>query len=238
MSRGSLSAMPSRALFTLSLALAAGGPVAAADQTATIEAFAASEPVYRGVSEAAGRPTLGVSLEWSLNADFFVGATAQASDTPVIQQRERQLMFLAGWQKAWTDDVSLGLSISHRAFPGSTKDWDSTELHAAVGIAHVGSLELSYSPDYYDHNTRAVSAVLRTNRELTRHFFVSAEAGAVEFSSARWPDYQYALVGLGLRHNQFVLEARSSIATNEGENFFGEPLDAPRLMLQMSYLFR
>ncbi|MFK7887563.1 MAG: TorF family putative porin [Gammaproteobacteria bacterium] len=218
--------------------LAIGLPGAAAQNAVTVEAFAASEPVYRGVSEAAGRPTVGASLEWGVSSDFFVAATAQASATPAVQQREQQLMFVGGWQKAWTDQVSLGLSLSHRAFPGSTKNWDSTELHAAIGLGRVGTIEVSYSPNYYDHETRAVAFALRANRELNRRFFVSAEAGAVEMSSERWPDYQYATLGLGLRQQQFVIEARSSFATNEGDNLFGEPLDAPRLVLQTSYLFR
>ena len=204
----------------------------------TVEASAFSETAYRGLSESFGHAALGIDVEWAGARGLHAGLSYREADTRPVRQRERSISTYVGWQTSFTNDWIAGTTLVHRAFPGATKEWDSFEVQAAIGWRDRLSLEVAWSPDYYSHNTEMLALTLRALQPLSRSFYASAELGTVD---ADWRDisrYSYGQVAIGLRRDRWLLEVSHARSTNEGENLFGERLDPPELLFEVSYLIR
>ena len=203
-----------------------------------IETTLSSEVAYRGLSETSGQPAIGVSLEWASANNLFAGATFSEGDVQGVQQRERAYSLYGGWQTKLAEDWTFGASVSYREFPGSTKEWDFVEYQSAIGWRDRLSLELAWSPNYYEHNTESFAVTARAFQPLTRLVYFGAEVGSVALSRDDFFDYQHASVSVGLRHDRWLTELSYTKATDEGSLLFGQPLEAPGLLLELSYQFR
>lgn len=223
---------------SLPLIAAALAPGAAFADSLAIEATAVSEVAYRGVSETFDRAAIGLNVEWAGRRNVHAGLSFLEGDAPAVRQRERSINLYAGWQTEFAQDWVAGTSIAYRAFPESTKDWDFVEYQAAIGWRDRLSLELAWSPDYYDHDTESFAVAIRGFQPLSRSFYMSAELGTVELTWRDISDYQYGSLALGFRRDRWVAELSHTRATNEGRNLFGEPLETPDLLLEFSYLVR
>ncbi len=209
-----------------------------ANNSFTVNANIVSEPSLRGLSEAPNKPALGVNIEWNNTNNFFIGGALQVAAPLEIQQREQSILIYTGWQNELTDDLALGLSASYREFPGSTKEWDYSEFNVGLSWAEHLDVELAYSPNYYEHDTNAVSLALRTLRPISREVFLAFESGAMSFSRDDFESYQYAELGIGYRKKQFISELSYTRTSNEGESLFGTLSVAPKFKLTLSYLLK
>ncbi len=227
-----------RVLPVLLLGVVGLAPGTAAADSLAIEAMAVSEVAYRGVSETFGRPAVGLNIEWAGMNNVHAGLSFLEGDAPTERQRERSLNLYLGWQTEFAEDWVAGTSIGYRAFPESTKEWDFVEYQAAIGWRDRLSLELAWSPDYYDHDTESFAVAIRGFQPLSRSFYMSAELGTVDLTWRDITDYRYGSVAIGFRHDRWVAELSHTQATNEGRNLFGVPLETPDLLLELSYLVR
>jgi len=209
-----------------------------ANSTVTLETFFVSELSLRGLTEAPDKPAIGFNLEWSAKENMYIGSTVIVARSLPVQQREKSIAIYAGIQQQLSDDIALGLSASYREFPGSTKEWDYSELNFALGIADVVDIELAYSPNYYEHDTNAWFLSARSIRSISRDFFAGLEIGAGTFSREVFDNYQYAEFGIGYRKKRFVSELSLLKASNDGESIFGTIAQESGLRLKLSYLLK
>ena len=228
--------LPVRPALLLCVAGLASG-AATADALA-IEATAVSEVAYRGVSETFARPAIGCNVEWAGMNGAHAGLSFLEGRAPAVRQRERSVNLYLGWQTEFAKDWMAATSIGYRAFPESTKEWNFVEYQVAIGWEDKLSLELAWSPNYYDHNTESLAVAVRGFQPLSRSFYVSAELGAVDLSWRDISGYRYGSVAIGLRHDRWLAELSHTRATDEGLELFGAPLETPGLLLELSYLLR
>jgi len=120
-----------------------------ANDNITLSTFAVSQQSHRGLAETPNGPAVGLNAEWSKDK-VHIGSTVQSSRSVPVQQREQSFLVYAGWQQTIKDDLAVGFDISHRIFPGSTKEWDYSELNIGLAWSDKYRLELAYSPDYYE----------------------------------------------------------------------------------------
>ncbi len=227
-----LPAWPALVLFAAGLT-----PDSAPADSLAIEAVAVSEIAYRGVTES-DRPAIGFNVEWAGMNDVHAGISFLEGDAPTVRQRQRSVHPYVGWQTEIDTDWVAGASIGYRVFPQSTKDWDFVEYQMAIGWRDRLSLELAWSPNYYAHNTESLVVAIRGFQPLSRSFYLSGELGSVDLNWRNITDYQYGSLAIGFRHDRWVAELSHTRATDEGSDLFGVPLEAPHLLLELSYLVR
>ena len=228
--------LPGRPALLLCVAGLASGTATA--DALVIEATAVSEVAYRGVSETFARSAIGCNVEWAGMNGAHAGLSFLEGSAPAVRQRERSVNLYLGWQTEFAKDWMAATSISYRAFPESTKEWNFVEYQAAIGWGDKLSLELAWSPNYYDHNTESFAVAIRGFQPLSRSFYMSAELGTVDLSWRDISGYRYGSVAIGLRHDRWLAELSHTWATDEGLELFGAPLETPDLLLELSYLIR
>lgn len=198
-----------------------------------------SDWIYHGTTETRGEPTVGINLEWHPNRHWFVGLEAHEARTSAERQRERSIMgYLGfGWQAA--PDWYATISLQQREFPGSTKEWDLTEVE--VELSHQGgfSLAVDYSPDYYEHNTTAVATELKYRHRFGQQRTLYGTVGALEFGRRGLPDYRYAQVGGTVSWGSTSLDLSYGWNSADGDTRFGrEAIRSPELLLQLAFRLR
>lgn len=204
----------------------------------TLDASARSETSYRGISESFGHAALGIDLEWAGTGSLHAGLSYREADSRPVRQRERSISAYVGWQASVANDWIIGATLAHRAFPGATKEWDFSEVQAAIGWRDRLSLEAAWSPDYYSHGADMFALTLRGLQPLSRSFYASAEIGRVETDWMQLSGYSYGQIALGMRRDRWLLELSHTQSNNDGENLFGDELDPPELLFEVSYLIR
>ncbi len=220
------------------LALLIAPPCVVADDL-EIVALASSDWWYHGTTETGGNPAIGFALDWEISDRVFAGIEAHQAEVDGPAQRHRSFLFYAGTGAPLTDDWYLSGIVSHREFPGSGREWDSTEFSVALDHIKGWTVSLDYSPNYYEHKTQAWITELGYRRDLGERFFAYASIGAVTLTSSRFTDYRFARVGGGVRWRRAVLDV-SYRANSEGdsESFGAAALSDPRVVGQLTWRIR
>ncbi|MEM7281555.1 MAG: hypothetical protein AAF438_07995 [Pseudomonadota bacterium] len=200
--------------------------------------LATSDWTYHGVSETRGEPSVGINLDWQPTRHLFLGVEAHQGRVSAERQREGSVMGYIGTGWSLSENWYGTLALQQREFPGSTKEWDITEF--TTSFTHDSGLRasLSYSPDYYEHNTEAANIEIGYVHQSNRRWHWSFEAGTTEFfeDEPRFVDYQYARAGIGLsfgRSNVNVAYAWTNASATE--TFGAESNESPGLVVGFSY---
>lgn len=219
--------------------------VQAADKSGNLSLVAqtSSDWIYHGTSETLGEPTIGLNAEWQTPAGVFVGIeahVAEQSNKTSDRQRQRSVMAYLGRGFEWGTDWFATVTLAHREFPGSAKEWDFTEL--GFNLNHSSGLDFTvdYSPDYYEHNTPSVAFEARYSKTLGKQSYWYAEAGLVELTASNtFDDHHYAALGFGasVKSINFDLAYRWN---NRGSssNFGREAFSPSQFVFQFSYRVR
>lgn len=204
-----------------------------------IVAQASSDLMYHGTTETGGNPAIGLAFDWQISDHAFVGIEAHQGEVDSDPQRHRSVMVYAGAGIPLGKQWYASGTVAHREFPGSTIEWDFTEFSVALDHTRGWTLSVDYSPDYYEHNTRAWVAELGYQRDIGQRFYAYASVGALELSSTEFTDYRFGQVGGGIRWKQLVFDL-SYRANSEGDStrFGGAALSDAKFVGQLSWRLR
>lgn len=124
------------------------------------EVVAASDYVWRGVSQSAGDPVLQLEGFVEHESGFYVGAFASNVDFGDSEDGiDYEVNAYVGWAGELGAGTDLDVFVSRVAYPGhngSDYDIDYTELEARLGFAtyyHVGA---AWSPDIFNLGARGL----------------------------------------------------------------------------------
>ncbi|MGY0652708.1 TorF family putative porin [Luteimonas sp. A537] len=118
------------------------------------EVVAASDYVWRGVSQTMEDPALQLEAYVEHQSGFYVGAFASTVDFGDPEDGidyERELY--VGWSGELGEDTELDMSVSHVSYPGHNGpdyDIDYTEVQAVLGFAGYYNVGVAYSPDIFN----------------------------------------------------------------------------------------
>jgi len=204
-----------------------------------IVAQVASNWTYRGTTETGDNPAIGIAVDWQATERVFVGVEMHQAEVDAVSQRHRSFLVYAGagmtLGKKW---YATGL-VSHREFPGSAREWDTTEFGLQFDHTAGWTFGVDYSPDYYEHNTAAIAADIGYRHELGRHLYVYGNVGVIEFSESRFPDYGFGSIGTGVRLGRVVLDVSYRANTEGSDSRFGmAPLSNPGFVAQLNWRLR
>lgn len=197
---------------------------------------AASDWIYDGTTETRGEPSIGINGEWRAQPALFLGFEAHEANVRADRQRQRSISAYIGIDQSLGENWYTALSLQHREFPGSIKEWDFTEVILQFAYLDNVSLSLDYSPNYYARGTKGFGGVLSYTRNISRRTYWSAEVGSQQLSESRFVDYEYARLALGLSTSKLNIDISYGWNSEDGNLLFGnEPLLSPELLLQVSY---
>lgn len=204
-----------------------------------ITAKAATDWMYHGTTETGGNPVAGLAFDWQLSEHSFVGLEAHQAEVESQPQRHRSVMIYAGTGRALSREWYGTISVSHREFPKSAREWDFTEFRLQLDHQNGWSITLEHSPNYYEHNTRSYAGELSYRRNLSNRFYTYASIGALELSGQQSSDYQYGQIGAGVRWGQVVLDLAYRANTEGDDGNFGQAaLSDPRFVGTLSWRLR
>ncbi|MEM1230823.1 MAG: hypothetical protein AAGI15_09820 [Pseudomonadota bacterium] len=212
-----------------------------AEQNVAITALYASDWYYHGTSETLGRGAIGLNLQWSSDA-WFAGIEGHQADEDGVESRQRQraVMVYAGRRFVLSSLWHGSLSVSQREFPGSTKEWDYTEVQLVAAHRNGFQARLDYSPDYYEHDAASLGLTLRWLRPLGERAYGYVEAGALTLEErTRWQGHEFASAGVGL--NWRSINGDLSYRWNsEGQsnNFGREDYSPSQFVLELAWRVR
>lgn len=199
---------------------------------------ASSDWIYHGVSETNGEPTIGFNLDYQPLPHLFFGLEAHQGRVENLRQRQGSVMGYLGTGKTLFKNWYATLAIQHREFPGSTKEWDFTEFTNTFTHQSGFSTQVSYSPDYYEHDVEALHFQADYTHQTQSRWFWRVQAGATQFFSGGpgFVNYEHALVGIGTSVNRWNVTA-SYAWTSAGpdDDFGGAPIESPGLIVGFSY---
>ena len=231
------------ALGLLSLAFSTS-PASYADESRavlSVVAQAGSDWLYHGVSETAGEPAVGVNAEWQPTPLLFLGVEAHEGHLPsgVARQRQRSVMAYVGTGTALNDSWYASASWLHREFPESQKSWDFSELQATLSHRNGLSVTASFSPDYYDHGTKAYHVELGYRRSFHDRAYGFTRLGALELTAERFTSYRHATLGGGLSLGRLNVELGYAWTSASSSDDFGRaPIDSPGFLINVAYRLR
>ena len=111
-----------------------------------------SDSIWRGITQNNGEPTIGADIIFSLDNGFFSGAWIENCCSETSSYPTREIGFFAGYEKNFTENLSLSFNYSGTNYPNSKIDnYDEIELSFSFN-----DFELSYFkgldnfPDYYE----------------------------------------------------------------------------------------
>ena len=116
------------------------------------EIAAASDYVWRGVTQTDGDPALMGEITVSHDSGFYAGAWAGRADTGDAESGiDHEIDVYLGWAGDLTETVGLDLSVTRAKYPGTTEGYemDYTEFAAALSLGGYYTLGVAWSPDIF-----------------------------------------------------------------------------------------
>ena len=117
------------------------------------EIAAASDYVWRGVTQTDGKPALMGEITVSHESGFYAGAWVGSADTGDPESGvDHEIDAYLGWSGELSDSVALDLSVMRAEYPGTNPDYgmDYTEFAAALSLGEHYTLGVAYSPDIFE----------------------------------------------------------------------------------------
>lgn len=173
----------------------------------SITASVLSEPAERGISEANGRPTLALALEWEAGAGWIIGAHGYAATDAPSPQRPQSATVFGGWQWSANDALSFDVRLLHHWFPGDfANNWDHTEARLDAHFSRNLALTFRATDDYYGIGGTSFTAAINAVHDFTNQYYARVEAGGVTIDDSRFDSYAYAEIGGGFSWQRFNFE--------------------------------
>lgn len=220
------------------ITLLASNYASAQADSLTISGSLSSEQINLGLSEANGRPGLGLAIEWEASRNFFVGGSVyQTTDAPA-PNRPQNLTAYAGLHWGSSDSLQYDLTLIYRAYPGDFSiDWDYPELRFNLGFTSKLGLALSAAEDFYGLDVSNVAAIGEYVHDFSAKFYSRVEGGYVHFDGSAIESYGYVILTAGMRGDRWSIEG--GYRANNAEPFpafRGSQLD-DRFMISANWLF-
>ena len=194
-----------------------------------------SEPIYRGISESLNNRAAAINIDLSLSPNWLVGIGASSALSRGTQQRDRSITSHISYNRELGERVVLGGAIVHRAFPGSIKEWDFTEIQSSIRWDDTFTFTLAHSDNYYDHQTTALSASVDWFRPISARSYLTATLGSTRFDNTVISEYVFSNVGLGWRKGPVTAELSYGYTSRNNIILFGEAIKSPELQLNLTY---
>lgn len=172
--------------FAVSIAVwALAGSVSAEAPSLTLTVGAATDYVFRGVSQTQGGPEYFASAELA-QGGFYGGLATENVDFPGDPYTRWEVDLYGGWRAAvsgWSVDAGAALYAYPDAPAGAAYDYVETKLTAAraFGSATLGG-GLYYAPEYFGGTGPAGYAEINAAYALTPALSVSGAAGFQDVS--------------------------------------------------------
>lgn len=195
----------STALATLlAIALPASAQEAGDDPAwaVTGKVVAASDYVWRGVSQTTGDPALQLEAYLEHASGFYVGGMGSNVDYGDSEDGiSHELNLYLGWAGELGESTELDVFLSRVAYPGHNGpdyDIDYTEVEAALTFAGQYRLGMAYSPDIFNLGGHGLYWYAGADLPLGESgFTLGAQAGHYDLDAAAGDSYSDWMLSLG-----------------------------------------
>lgn len=207
-------------------------------ESVTVSGSLSSEQINLGLSEANGRPGIGLAIEWEVSRNLFFGASGyQTADAPA-PNRPQNLTAYTGLHWGSADALQYDLTLLYRVYPGDFPiDWDYPELRFDVGISPQFGLTLSATNDFYGLHASSVAASAEYLHDFSAKFYSRVEGGYVYFDSSVIDSYGFLMLSAGMRGNRWSIEGGYRANNADAFPAFRNTQIENRFMLSANWLF-
>jgi uncharacterized protein (TIGR02001 family) len=222
------------------LALAGSGAAFADDFHGYLTA--ASDYVFRGVSQSDEQPSLQGGLDYAHSSGFFAGLFAAGIDYPETSFRpdpgSLELDAYVGYGRPAGRNFSWNVALYRYEFPDSeADDKNYQELGADLYYRDVARLGATYSDDARSGGASAWTAELELRHPFAQHFQVSGTLGRYSFARDDWKDYLYWDLGVSATKGAWTFDLRYFDTSDEAETLAGPYLTRDRVVASVSIGF-
>lgn len=245
-----MTSLPLRAALAVILSTAAL-PVLAQDEGDAAWSFggevvAASDYVWRGVSQTMEDPALQLEAALEHSSGFYVGAFASNVDFGDPHDGiDYELETYVGWSGALGEATELDVFVSRIAYPGhngADYDIDYTEVQATLTFAEQYHVGVAYSPDIFNLGGRGLYYYAGAAFPLGGSgFTLGAQLGHYELDAAAGDSYSDWLVSLDRDFGPINARLQYSDTSSYGELLSDSVGDASladgRLALLLTWAF-
>ncbi|MGY1457530.1 TorF family putative porin [Luteimonas sp. A534] len=206
----------------VSTALPAHAQEAEAAWSFSGEVVAASDYVWRGVSQTQEDPALQIEAMVEHQSGFYVGAFASNVDFGDGEDGiDHEVNAYIGWAGELGGGTELDVFLSRVAYPGhngSDYDIDYTEIEATLGIAEHYHVGVAYSPDIFNLDAKGWYYYAGAAFPLgDSGFTLGAQAGHYDLDDAAGDSYSDWLVSLDRDFGPINAKLQYSDTSSYGE---------------------
>jgi uncharacterized protein (TIGR02001 family) len=203
---------------------------------------AASDYVFRGVSQSDEQPSLQGGLDYAHSSGFFAGLFAAGIDYPENSFRPDpgriEVDAYVGYSRPAGRDFSWNIGLFHYEFPDSeAKDTNYQELGADLYYRDVARFGATYSDDARSGGASAWTAEVELRRPFGEHFQFSGTLGRYAFARDNWKDYLYWDLGVSATKGPWTFDLRYFDTSDEAETLAGPRLTRDRVVGSVSIGF-
>lgn len=207
-------------------------------QSLTINGSISTEQINLGLSEANGRPGIGLSFEWEFDRHFFAGVNGYITTDAPAPNRTENVTAYAGLHWGDADKLQYDLTLLYRVYPGQFAiDWDYPELRFDMVFSENVGLSLSATNDFYGMDTSSVAVTGEYIHDFSPKYFSRVEGGYVYFESSTIDSYGFVMLIVGRRGNRWSIEGGYRANNAEPFRAFSDSQIENRLMLSANWLF-
>lgn len=145
-----------------------------------------SDYLFRGVSLSEGRPAAQLNVNYDDASGWYAGGFASSVRLAADPGSHAQLIAYTGYARRLASGLSIDAGASYAAFL-QVAGYNYAELHAAIATSDV-SVQLAYSPNYFDRDVPTVYLELNANISRVRGLAPFAHVGVLHTLSGQ-PTY-------------------------------------------------
>lgn len=164
------------------------------------EIAAASDYVWRGVTQTDGKPALMGEVTVAHESGFYAGAWAGRADTGDSESGvDHEIDLYLGWAGELSDGVGLDLSVTRARYPGTNEGYgmDYTEFAAALSLGEYYTFGVAYSPDIFQLGEQGIYYSAAAEYPLgDSGFGLKLSTGWYDLDDAAGDSYGDYLVGI------------------------------------------
>jgi len=222
------------------LAMAAGGTAAAGEVHGYLTA--ATDYVFRGVSQSDEQPTWQAGLDYAHSSGFFAGLFAAGIDYPATRFRadtgDVELDAYLGYGRPVGRNFAWELALFRYSFPESdANDKDYDELGLNFYYRDSIRFGATVSNDARSGGASAWTAELELRRPLGHGVQLSGMLGRYTFARSDWKDYLYWDLGVSATKGPWTFDLRWFDTSDEAETLAGPYLTRDRVVASVTIGF-
>ena len=220
--------------------MAAGGAAIAGEIHGYLTA--ASDYVFRGVSQSDEQPTWQAGLDYDHSSGFFAGIFAAGIDYPATRFRadtgDVELDAYLGYGRPAGRDFAWEVALFRYSFPESdANDKEYGELGANLYYRDSIRFGATVSDDARSGGASAWTAELELRRPLGHGVQLSGMLGRYTFARSDWKDYLYWDLGVSATKGPWTFDLRWFDTSDEVETLAGPYLTRDRVVASVSIGF-